>query len=155
MGKQYLVRLTPEQRGELTRRFAGPLTLRNRNRIQILLRADAGDTDVDIAEDLGITTNTVANVRKRFATQGLETALTEKSRSGGPAKLDGKAQALVLALACSPAPEGRTTWTANLLANRLVELHVVTSVSDDTILRILKKATSNRGKRKVGAYPKG
>jgi transposase len=155
MGKQHFVRLTAEQRGELTRRFAGPLTLRSRNRIQILLRADAGDTDADIADDLGITTNTVANVRKRFATQGLELALSDKPRRGGPAKLDGKAQALVIALACSPAPEGRTTWTANLLANRLVELHVVSSVSDDTILRVLKNATSNRGRRKVGAYPKG
>jgi transposase len=150
-----VVRLTSDQRGDLERRFAEPLTLRQRNRVQVLLRADAGDTDQDIADDLGITTNTVANVRKRFAAEGLEAALTEKPRSGGPAVLDGKAEAVVIALACSPAPEGRAVWTAGLLASRLVELRVVESVSEDTILRVLKKGPSSRGRRRVGACRRG
>src|SRR5262245_19120153 len=102
MPKRYVVRLTGDQRAALEDRFNGPLTRRQRNRVQILLRADAGETDADIADDLGITTNTVANVRKRFAAAGLDAALTERPRSGGPAKLDGKAEALVIALACSP-----------------------------------------------------
>jgi hypothetical protein len=107
MGKKHLVHLTDDQRADLEGRFAGPLTLRQRNRVQILLRTDAGDTDTEVADDLGISTNTVANVRKRFATEGLEAALTEKPRPGGPAVLDGKAEAVVIALACSPTPEGR------------------------------------------------
>ena len=151
MVKKHVVCLTEEQRGDLERRFARPLTLRERNRVQVLLRSDAGEADADIADDLGITTNTVANVRKRFAAEGLEAALTDKPRRGGPAKLDGKAEAVVIALACSPAPQGRAVWTAGLLANRLVELKVVESVSEDTILRVLKKATSSRGRRRVGA----
>jgi transposase len=155
MGKKHVVRLTDDQRVDLEGRFAGRLRLRERNRVQVLLRAAAGDTDADIADDLGITTNTVANVRKRFAAEGLEAALTEKPRSGGPAKLDGKAEAIVIALACSPTPEGRATWTARMLANRLVELQVVEAVSDDTILRVLKKVTSSRGRRRVGACRRG
>jgi len=153
--KKHAVRLTAGQRADLEGRFAGPLTLRRRNRIQILLRADAGETDADIADDLGITTNTAANIRRRFAAEGLESALAEKPRSGGPAKLDGKAEAVVIALACSPVPEGRTVWTAGMLANRLVELRIVESVSEDTVLRVLKKATSSRGRRRVGASRRG
>jgi transposase len=155
MRKQYLVNLTDDQRIDLEGQFAGPLTLRQRNRVQILLRADVGDTDADIADELGITTHTVANIRKRFAADGLEAALAERPRSGGPAKLDGKAEAIVIALACGPVPEGRTTWTAALLANRLVQMRIVDSVSEDTILRVLKKATSSRGRRSRGAYRRG
>jgi len=155
MGKQHVVRLTADQRAGLERRFGEPLTLRQRNRVQILLRSDAGETDAEVAEDLGITTNTVANVRKRFATEGLDAALTEKPRSGGPAVLDGKAEALVIALACSPAPGGRAVWTAGMLANRLVELQVVESVSEDTALRVLKEVTSSRGRRSRGASRRG
>ena len=155
MAKRHVVRLTDDQRADLTARFAGPLTLRRRNRVQVLLRADAGDTDADIADDLGVTTHTAANIRRRFAADGLEAALTERPRRGGPAKPDGKAEAVLVALACSPAPAGRTTWTAALLANRLVELRIVESVSDDTVLRVLKKATSSRGGRRVGVCRRG
>lgn len=152
---KHLVQLTDDQRVELRARLQGSLTRRQRSRLQVLLRSDAGDVDAEIADDLEVSTNTVANIRKRFAAEGLESALTEKPRSGGPAILDGKAEALVMALACSEAPEGRTCWTARLLANRLVELHVVESVSEDTILRVLKKATSSRGRKNPGACPKG
>ena len=87
--------------------------------------------------------------------EGLDAALTERPRSGGPAKLDGKAEAVVIALACSPVPEGRVSWTAGMRANRLVELRVVESVSEDAILRALKKATSSRGRRSRGASRRG
>jgi transposase len=152
---KHAVALTDDQRMALEQRFAGPLTLRQRNRVQVLLRSDAGDPDADIAGELGISVGTVANVRKRFAAEGLEAALTEKPRKGGPAVLDGKGEAVVIALACSPAPEGWVVWTAGMLANRLVELKVVESVSEDTILRVLKKATSSRGRRRAGASRRG
>ena len=155
MRKKYLVNLTGGERADLEGRFAGPLTLRQRNRVQVLLRADAGDSDADIADDLGITPHTAANVRRRFAAEGLEAALSERPRPGGPAKLDGKAEAVVIALACSPVPGGRATWTAKMLASKLVELHVAGSVSEDTILRVLKKATSSRGRRSRGACRRG
>lgn len=155
MRKKHLVSLTDEQRAALEERFAGPLTLRQRNRVQVLLRADAGEPDADIADELGISAQTAANVRKRFAADGLDAALTEKPRTGGPSVLDGKGEAVVIALACSPVPEGRTVWTAGMLANRLVELKVVESVSEDTVLRVLKKVTSSRGRRSRGACPRG
>ena len=151
MEKRYIVGLTDDQRAALEERFTGPLTLRQRNRVQVLLRADRGETDGEIAAELGIATGTVANTRRRFATEGLDAALTERPRRGVPAKLDGKAEAMVIALACSKAPDGRARWTAKMLASRLVELEVVESISDDTVLRVLKKTRSSRGRSGRGA----
>ena len=155
MRRKHRVHLSDTQRAELEARFAGPLTLRQRNRVQVLLRSHAGDSDTEIADDLGISAQTVANIRTRFATEGLGAARTEKPRSGGPARLDGKGEAILIALACSPTPEGRVTWTARMLANKLVELEVVASVSEDTVLRVLKKVTSSRGRRRAGVSRRG
>jgi transposase len=140
MPKRHVVHLTEDQRSELDRWEAGLLTRRQRNRALILLRADAGETDEEIVEGVGVSLGTVANVRRRFARGGLDAALHEKPRPGAVPILDGKAEAIVIATACSPVPEGRATWTARMLADRLVELQVVASVSEDTILRVLKKA---------------
>jgi transposase len=155
MRKRHAVRLTDDQRAVLDDRDRGPLTRRERNRVYILVRADAGETDAEIADDLGVSVGTVANVRKRFAAGGLDAALTEKARPGAAPLLDGKAEAVVIALACSPTPDGAARWSARLLANRLVELEVVESVSEDTILRVLKKVTSSRGRRRAGASRRG
>jgi len=154
MEQRYLVCLTTAQRAELERRDAGSLTRRQRKRVHVLLRADAGENDADIADALGTHVNTVARIRRRFAASGLD-ARAERPRSGVPAKLDGKAEALLIALACSPAPDGYARWSARLRANRLVELEVVESISDDTVRRVLKKATSSRGRRRAGACPRG
>ncbi len=151
MRKQHVVQLTDDERAALEQMEAGPLTRRQRYRVQILLRAAAGDTDEEIAEEVGVSGGTVANVRRRFSKGGLDAALNDRPRPGAVPLLDGKAEAIVIATACSPVPEGRATWTARMLANRLVELQVVESVSEDTILRVLKKATSSRGRRSRGA----
>jgi transposase len=151
MPKRHVVQLTDDQRLELDRWEAGPLTRRQRNRALILLRADAGETDEEIVEGVGVSLGTVANVRRRFSAGGLDAALHEKPRPGARPVLDGKAEAIVIATACSPVPEGRATWTARMLADRLVELQVVEGVSEDTILRVLKKANSSRGRRSRGA----
>jgi transposase len=153
VAKQHVVGLTEDQRAELGQWEDGPLTRRQRYRVQILLRADAGDTDAEIADEVGVSVGTVANVRRRFAA-GLDAALNDRPRPGAVPVLDGKAEAIVIATACSPVPEGRATWTARMLANRLVELQVVESVSEDTILRVLKKAISSRGRRSHGASPR-
>lgn len=154
MVKRHVVELTDDQRAALDAQEAVPLTRRQRSRVLILLRADAGDTDAEIADEVGVALGTVANVRRRFAAGGLDAALGEKPRPGAKPVLDGKAEAIVIATACSPVPEGRATWTARMLANRLVELQVVESVSEDTILRVLKKVTSSRGRRSHGACPR-
>lgn len=155
MPKRNVVELTDDRRDILVRREDGPLTRRQRNRVQILLRTDSGETDEEIADGLGDSVGTVANVRRRFTLGGLGAALDEKPRPGAKPLLDGKAEALIIATACSPVPEGRATWTARMLADRLVELQVVESVSEDTILRVLKKATSSRGRRSRGASRRG
>lgn len=154
MAKRHVVALTDDERAALERREAGPLTRRQRYRVQVLLRSDAGDTDEEIADDLGIAIGTVANVRRRFILGGIRAAIEEMPRPGAKPLLDGKAEAIVIATACSPAPGGRATWTARMLADRLVELQVVEKVSEDTILRVLKKATSSRGRRRRGACPR-
>jgi transposase len=151
MRKRHGVQLTDDERAALEQMEAGPLTRRQRYRVQVLLRADAGDTDEEIADDVGVSVGTVANVRRRFAEGDLDAALNDKPRPGAKPILDGKAEAIVIATACSSVPEGRATWTARMLANRLVELQVVESVSEDTILRVLKKATLSPGRRSRGA----
>ena len=155
MTKRHVVRLTEDQRADLEGRFCGRLTLRERNRVQALLRSDLGDTDDEIAQALDICVATVVSVRKRFAAEGLEAALGERPRSGGPARFDGKVEAAVVALACSPTPDGRAEWTAKLIAGRLVELHIVERISERTVGRVLKKAGSSRGRRRRGACPAG
>ena len=155
MTKRHVVQLTDDQRADLAERFAGRLTLRERNRVQVLLRSDAGDTDEEVADALDTCVATVAAVRKRFAAEGLEAALTERPRSGGPATFDGKVEATIVALACSPTPDGQAAWTCRLIAGRLVELHLVESISERTVGRVLKRVGSSRGRRRRGACRAG
>src|SRR4051794_32690562 len=155
MAKQHVVGLTDDERAALEQQEAGPLTRRQRYRVRILLRADQGDTDQEIADAVGASVGTVANVRRRFAAGRLDAALHDKPRPGAEPVLDGEAEAIVIATACSPVPQGRATWTARMLADRLVELQVVESVSEDTALRVLKEVTSSRGRRSRGASRRG
>jgi transposase len=154
MAKRHVVGLTDDERAALEQQELSLLTRRQRYRAQILLRADAGDSDEEIADEAGVSIGTVANVRRRFAAGGIDAALHDRPRPGAAPVLDGKAEAIVIATACSPVPEGRAKWTARMLANRLVELQVVEGVSEDTILRVLKKVTSSPGRRSRGACPR-
>ena len=90
---------------------------------------------------------TVERVRQRFVERGLEAALGRKpqDRPSRERKLDGRAEARLIALACSRPPDGRAAWTLQLLADKLVELRVVDSVCDETVRRVLKKTRSSRG----------
>jgi transposase len=155
MRKAAFVRLTPEQRTELTDRSEREaLNGRRRRHFQILWLADRGRTDRQIAATTGASRSTVERHRTRFAREGLEAALAGKPRSGAPAKLDGKQQAAIVALACSDAPEGRARWTAKLLADRGVELEVIEPISESTVRRILRKTRWSPGKRDRGASPR-
>jgi transposase len=155
MPRRYVVTLTGAQRQALLARRAEALTLRQRNRVDILLRAADGDTDAATAGELGVATNTVARVRRRFVARGLDGAVAEKTRCGAPPKLDGQQEALIIALACSPAPEGETRWTIRRLTERVVGLEVAESVSRETARRLLKKTPSSRGRSSRGACPTG
>jgi transposase len=138
--KKYKVALTDEERLYLLDLLKkGEAKARMLTRARILLLSAEGKTDPWIADALKVNPQTVRNIRKRFAEEGLEAALQERPRPGAQPKLDSKQEAFLIALACSEPPEGREHWTMQLLANRLVELEIVESISDETVRRVLKK----------------
>jgi transposase len=139
--KVYVVDLSEEEKAELkSLTKKGKTSARKLNRAHVLLLANEGETDKAIAKALGVGTSTIERIRKRFVMEGgLEDALNERSRPGGERKLEGKQEAYLLALASSDPPEGKKRWTMQLLADRLVELEVVDSVSDETVRRTLKR----------------
>jgi transposase len=146
MAKKYHVTLTESERADLlalTKK--GKVPARKLVRAQALLHADAGWTDLAISEALHLGTATIERLRKRFVDDGVEAALTERPRPGARRKLDGAAEATLIAWACSAPPEERSTWTMQLLADKLVELDVVDTISDETVRRTLKKTNSSRG----------
>ena len=149
MGKKYVVRLSEEERQSLralvSKGKAAAYKIRHAN---ILLKADAdgpGWTDQQVAEAFGCHVGTVANVRSRCVLQGLEAALGRKkqARLSRERKLDGEGEARLIALACSEPPQGRDRWTLELLADELVRLEVVDSISPQTVRRTLKKTNSS------------
>jgi transposase len=155
MARKYHVTLTNDEREPLlamTKR--GKVAARQVNRAPILLHAHAGATDEVVAHALHIGTATVERTRKRFVEEGLEAALAERPRPGGRCKLEGKPEAFLIALACSAPPDERPCWTMQLLADRLVELNVVESISDETVRRTLKKTCSSRGRNRNGVFPR-
>lgn len=151
--KRYLVELSPAEREQLTGLVtSGKRSARTITRARILLKADQARGgpawhDDRIAEALGCGLRTVERVRQRLVEEGLEAALTHKpqARPSVPPKLDGAGEARLIALACSEPPDGREGWTLQLLADKLVELRVVESVSYETVRRVLKKTPSSRG----------
>jgi transposase len=150
---KYKVTLTAEERQELQALIAaGRAAAKKLMHARILLKADAADggpawPDERIAEALEVSAATAGRVRRRFVEEGLAAALVRKKqdRPSRERKLDGRAEARLIALACSGPPDGRAAWTLQLLADRLVELRVVDSVCDETVRRVLKKTNSSRG----------
>jgi len=102
-------------------------------------------TDQEAAKRFHCHVNTVANIRERFVMQGLEAALERKKRETSPTPpiFDGRAEARLIAIACSTPPEGRATWTMQLLADKCVELNIVEKTSDETVRNVLKKTSLN------------
>lgn len=146
--------LTAEERESveaLTRR--GTVSARRMKRALVLLAAAEGGPDEQIAARARVHRATVERLRKRFVEEGLEAALSEHPRPGKERLLDGKQEAYLVALACSTPPHGRTVWTMQLLADRLVELNIVESISDETVRQTLKRGRSNRGSARNGASP--
>ncbi len=150
---KYRVTLTEEERETLrTLIKKGKASARKIARAHVLLLAEEGASDEAISAAVHVGTTTVLRVRQRVVEEGLESALTERPRPGAARKLAGSAEAVLIALACTEAPEGRTRWTMQLLADRLVELEVVEAISDETVRRTLKRGTSSRGSSRNGAF---
>ena len=142
MAKIFVVELDKAEREQLEGMLKkGKWSARKVKRAQILLAADAGQKDEQIAATLRVHVHTVERTRKRFVLGGLEKALNEDQRPGGKTKLDGKGEAVLVALACSDAPKGYAVWTMQMLADRLVELGVVDSITDEAVRLRLKKHT--------------
>lgn len=145
MNKRYVVRLTSPEREHLEGIVSkGTANARKIVHAQILLKVDADGprwTDEQAADAFGVHTSSVRFVRERFVLEGLESALNRKKqiRPSRQRKLDGAAEARLLAVACSQPPEGRVRWTLRLLAGRLVELNVVDTICHETVRQTLKK----------------
>ena len=146
--KKYIVTLTADERQALSDLIAaGKAAAQKLAHARILLKADAADggpawPDHRIAGAIEVSPATIERVRRRFVEQGLDAALVrkEQARPSRERTLDGRAEAKLIALACSKPPDGRKCWTMRLLADKLVELEVVPAISDETVRRSLKKA---------------
>lgn len=146
--KRYVVRLEAEEREGLHRLVSvGKGAARKLTRARILLQADqSGDgpgwTDERIAEALGVSVRTIESVRRQLVEEGLEATLERRQpRREYERRLDGAKEAKLVAVCCSKPPDGRKRWTLRLLANRLVELRVVDSISYETVRRTLQKTS--------------
>ena len=149
--KKYIVELTSEERRQLQQLVKkGKVAGYKIRHAQMLLKADQGNhgpnwPDAQTAEVFAAHVSTVERLRKRFVEQGLDAALERNKRDNYTRKLDGDAEAHLIAIACSKPPAGRSEWSLRLLADRLVELSVVDSVSYMTVSRTLKKTNLSRG----------
>lgn len=152
---KYIVDLQAEERASLLQLIRrGQPAARKGTRARILLKADEGLTDEQIAAALHVGSATVGRVRQRFVEEGLERALTERPRPGQRRKLTGKQEAHVIALACSQAPEGRERWTLRVLADTIVERGWVSSLSYETVRQTLKKMNLSPGRSNNGVSQK-
>ena len=150
--KKYIVSLTDEERQELEQfTNTGKASAYKINHARILLKADTNQPDggwIDeaISQALDLSVATIERVRQRFVETNLETALSRQvQQQRKPRRLDGEQEAYLVALTCGEAPEGFGRWSLRLLAQRMVELEYVESVSHETVRQTLKKTTSSLG----------
>ena len=147
--QRYVVKLNKDERKELSQLVTKEkIAAKKRTHAQVLLLADCGKQapgwkDVAIAEACQVTVRTVENIRKRLVLEGLESALhrRKQARPSRQKILDGEREAKVVATCCGSAPSGHARWTLRLLAERIVELDIVASVSHETVRRCLKKTS--------------
>jgi hypothetical protein len=155
---KYRVTLAAEERADLERLVsAGKAAARKLAHARILLLADTAlgkdRSDVAIVNALGTALRTIERVRKRFVTEGIEAAINPRPQPARPGKIKikGNIEQKLVRLACSDPPRGRSHWTLQLLADELVVLGLVDTVSIETVRQALKKTTSSRGSSRVGA----
>jgi transposase len=153
MAKKYVVNLSEAERAELVALTQkGCPSARKVKRANILLLADAGKSDFEIAELLHSSWLTVLRTRHRFVEGNLDFALNELARTGRLPKVDDKVETILISLAQSQPPDGRVRWTLQLLADRLVALTRLESLSYEAVRLVLKKTTSNLGNDRNGVF---
>ena len=149
------VRLTAEQRDQLEHLVrAGKSTARVVTRARILLKTGQGWPAPQVAQALDVVDGTVYRIKRRFAEDGMDGALKDRPQAHRYRKLDDRGEAHLIALACSPAPEGHDHWTLRLLAGKVVELGLAPSLSHETVRLHLKKTSSSPGRSGSGAFPR-
>src|SRR5579863_58897 len=154
MNIRYGVTLTQYERDELTVLLSGGKhAARRLKRAQILLAADAGVGDEDIAASIGVGGSTVYRTKRRFVESNLDLALSEEPRPGAERKLTGKEEALLVATACSSPPAGRARWTLELLAGAMVKLTEHQSLSRETVRRRLAENDLKPWRRDMWCIP--
>ena len=152
---KYAVRLASEQREELQHLIrVGKSSARVTTRARILLKSDDGWPAPQVAEALDVALGTVYRIKQRFCEGALDGALGDRPQAHRHRKLDDRGEAHLIALACSPAPEGHDHWTLRLLAGKVVELGLASSMSHEGVRKPLKKTLSSRGRRRSGAFPR-
>jgi transposase len=155
MNVRYRVELSHAERSELTALLSGGRhSVRRLKRAQILLAADAGASDEEIATSVGVGGSTVYRTKRRFVMGNLEAALSEEPRPGASRKLSGNEAALLIATACSNPPEGRARWTLELLANEMVRLTEHDSLSRETVRRRLAENDLKPWRKDMWCIPK-
>jgi transposase len=138
--KKYIVELTGDERTKLEKLTSkGKRSARRIKRAQVLLKADEGWKDREIIEALNVSRSMVERARRRFVEGGVEKALNEDPRPGARRKLDGRAEAYLIALTCSEPPDDHDHWALRLLADQLVEAGLVESISHEAVRQALKK----------------
>ena len=155
-GKRYTIQLTEEERERLNHLIRGGKgAVRVATRARILLKIDEGWNAPQVAAALDVAEGTVYRVKRRYADEGLDGVLQDRVQANRFRKLDDKGEAHLIALACSPAPDGHDHWTLlRLLADRMVELGLVESLSYETVRLKLKKTSSSHGASSSGASPR-
>lgn len=150
MSKHTKLYLTDEQRSHIENLIrSGSAPARTQTKARILLSTDRSSgrvrKDAEIAESLMVNVATVGRTRKKFIVEGMEAALYDKPRPGGKPKITGDIEAKLIMLACSDPPEGHSRWTIQLLADKLVELQYVESISRVAVGKRLKKVNLSLG----------
>lgn len=140
------IQLSGEQRAELEQLIhKGNAAARVQTRARILLLSQEGKSEAEITAALHTSPATLYSVRHRYRTEGLQRALYDKPHAGRPPRITGEVQAHLTMLACSTPPQGRDRWTLQLLADRMVELQYIDSISDQAVYYTLKKTNSSLG----------
>lgn len=152
MPRKRVIQLSQDEKTRLYELIhKGKASTRVITRARILLLSDQGKSDSAIAEVLHSCISTAHRTRERYIQEGLDAALSEKSRPGAQRKLSGEQEVVLIATACSNPPEGRENWSLRMLGERLVELELVDSISYETVRRTLKKTKPNPGSKNNGA----
>ena len=153
--ERYGVQLSPQEKGRLRKMIRGGRSSAQAiTRARILLKTGEGWSAAQVAAALDISERTVFRAKRRYAEEGLNEVLRHRNQVNRYQKVDDRVEARLIALACSPAPEGHDHWTLRALAGKVVELGLVESLSHETVRLHLKKTPSSRGGSNSGAFPR-